>query len=139
MPFFDYLTENCELRNIYHTGVEELNNFFCVDNLVTGYDYTQFEHIVDIAGGTGKLLIDILERSPTTRGTIFELASVVEVAKRNIEMSSVKDRCTTICGDFRDAVTVEGDCYILKFTLHAWNDDACVNILSNIRMQMKPG
>ncbi|RWS28009.1 hydroxyneurosporene methyltransferase-like protein [Leptotrombidium deliense] len=138
-PFFDYIAENSELRNMFHTGLEELNNLFCVNNLVTCYDYTQFEHIVDIAGGTGKLLIDILKHTSNTRGTIFERASMVDVAKRNIEMSNVKDRCTTVCGDFYDAITVHGDCYIIKFILHGLNDDDCVNILSNIRKKMKPG
>ncbi|RWS23328.1 hydroxyneurosporene methyltransferase-like protein, partial [Leptotrombidium deliense] len=104
-----------------------------------GYDYTRFNHIVDVAGGRGKLLIDILKRSPKTRGTIFDLPSVLEVTNRNIGMSSVKDRCTLVTGDFHDNIPVQGDCYIIKFILHAWNDEDCVNILQNIRKQMKPG
>ena len=50
--------------------------------VVQSYDFSRFEHIVDVAGGHGTLLAAILDQAPRLRGTLFDMPHVIEGAKK---------------------------------------------------------
>ncbi|RWS24792.1 hypothetical protein B4U80_13170 [Leptotrombidium deliense] len=139
MSFFEYLNQNRKLREIFDDTMDEYAKLANTSMLVSGYDYTVFNHIVDVGGGNGKFLIEILEQTPNAKGTVLEIQSVIEATKKAIEESNLQDRCTTFVGSFFDVIPPNGDCYILRNCLHDWNDEKALKILVNIRKQMKPG
>ena len=67
MGFFEYLTKHPEAGAWFARG---LANFTAPENtaIVGAYDFAEFERVVDVGGGQGGLLAEILEAHPSLRG-----------------------------------------------------------------------
>jgi SAM-dependent methyltransferase len=104
--------------------------------IVQAYDFGDAHSIVDIAGGRGVLLAEILRRHLSVRGILFNLPHVVEAAKSFLD-GEVKARIEFASGNFFQAVPAGGDLYILKNILHDWDDNAAQAILANCRRALK--
>ena len=99
-------------------------------------DFSQFGTIVDVGGGEGALLADILTAHPKLRGVLFDQPTVIARADTFLERGGVRSRCDLIGGSFFDSVPGGGDAYILKFILHDWDDATSIDILSACRRAM---
>jgi len=131
---FDYLKDHPECGQWFDRGMA---NFATAENpaIAGAYDYSRFGHIVDVGGGQGGLLAEILKRYPTVRGTLFDLPQVI----RNpayLCKEVLAERAATVCGDFFQSVPTGGDAYVLKRILHDWSDERCVRILRCCREAM---
>jgi hypothetical protein len=90
-------------------------------------DWRGDETVVDVAGGTGALLLALMERHPAMRGIVFDLPETVR------DESAFGDRCTFVEGSFFDSVPAGADVYVLATILHDWDDERAVAILRTIR------
>lgn len=101
--------------------------------LVTaGFDFSGCRRIVDIGGGHGLLLSEVLEHAPQASGVLFDLPGVLEGA------DGLDARVECVGGDFFESVPSGGDTYLLKHILHDWSDEQCLLILRNIAAGMDP-
>ncbi|MFC0109686.1 methyltransferase [Kibdelosporangium aridum] len=98
------------------------------------FDFSSARHVIDVAGGNGELLKQILRGAPHLRGTLFERPDAVASAKANLD--SVLDRCSVVGGDFTDGVPEGGDVYLLSRILHDWDDQQCQAILKRCAASM---
>jgi len=105
--------------------------------VAAAYDFSSFETVVDVGGGTGNLLAAILERHTRTRGILADLPHVVREAPAVIEPRDLKDRVTIESIDFFKSVPSGGDAYLLSHVIHNWAEDQCLTILGNCRKAMK--
>ena len=105
--------------------------------LIAAYDFSQFGTIVDVGGGHGELIFNLLDRYRHVRGVIFDLPAVIEGTKRRIAEHALGDRCSAIAGDFFEAVPERGDAYVLTHVVHDWDDEAAGRILRNVRAAMR--
>lgn len=121
---------------------ECLNLTMADDHLRTGhsisaaYDFSASRLVVDVGGGQGPLIAEILTRCPHTAGLVFDQPHVVEGAAGVLSAAGVQDRCQIIGGSFFESVPVGGDTYVLQHVLHDWNDERCELILRNCRAAM---
>jgi hypothetical protein len=92
--------------------------------------------VVDVGGGTGTLVAEVLRHRSEIAGVLFERPGMLELAKRYLSEQGVADRCELGEGDFFASVPTGGDVYVLKSVLHDWDDDRCVAILRNCRAAM---
>jgi hypothetical protein len=100
---------------------------------VTGaYDFSAFASIADIGGGRGHLLKAILERSPKSKGVLFDQPHVVQ------ELAG-SERLSIQPGDFFAGGLPKCDLYILMEVLHDWNDQQCRKILASVRRAAPQG
>ena len=104
-----------------------------IDGITAHYDFGDFEHIVDVGGNRGTLLLDILEHTDGPRGTIFDLPPVIEVAEAAIADHPHRARVELVAGSFFESVPAGADGYMLKHILHDWPDEECRRILRTIR------
>src|SRR5262249_30171801 len=91
------------------------------------YDVSRFAKIVDVAGGRGGLIAEILKAHPRVRGTLYDQPQVVEQPVY-VVAAGVVDRCEVIAGDMFRSVPKGADAYVVKRILHDWDDDRCVAI-----------
>ncbi len=104
--------------------------------IAAGFAFGRFKKIMDVGGGPGHILADILRAHPQTEGAVFDLPRTAEVARRFLASEGLADRCQVFAGDFLEAVTPGYDAYFIKSTLHDWDDEKSVQILRNIRNAM---
>ncbi len=102
------------------------------------YDFSQFKTVVDVGGGHGGLITQILKANPNTKGVLFDAAEVVNGAQERLTAVGLSDRCQAVAGDFFKAVPEGGDAYVMKWIIHDWDDERAIHILKNCRAQMGP-
>lgn len=101
-------------------------------------DWSGMSLIVDVGGGYGELIAEILLQHPAVRGILFDLAHATAAAGSRLAAAGVDGRCARVTGSFFDAVPGAADAYLLKSVLHDWDDDRAVEILRNCRRAMAP-
>jgi hypothetical protein len=106
--------------------------------VAAAYDFSTFETVVDVGGGTGSLLAAILKRHTGPRGVLYDLPHVVGEAAALIQTQGLADRATVEAGNFFEGVPAGGEEYLLSHVIHDWNEDQCVTIFSKCRRAMKP-
>jgi hypothetical protein len=106
--------------------------------IVTGYDWSDVDVLVDVGGGTGTILTSALVAWPNLRGVLVDLPGVVEDAAATVREAGVESRCEVVGADFFEEVPSGGDRYLLASILHDWDDRRAVDIVGSCRRAMKP-
>jgi hypothetical protein len=101
--------------------------------LTKAYDFGRARHIVDVGGGNGAFLVDVLAGIPQAKGTVAELPEVCAQATEYLAARGMSSRCDVAAIDMFQSVPAGGDLYILKRCLHNWPDPQARRILENIR------
>jgi len=134
---WQYFKENPEdgaLFNDSMSGVTAAAN----EAILSSYDFSQFNKVIDIGGGHGGLITSILKKNPHLKGVLFDAPQVIEGARPRLAANGVADRCETVAGDFFKAVPAGGDAYVMKWIIHDWDDEKALTILRHCRSQMQP-
>ncbi len=97
------------------------------------YDFSPFSTIVDVAGGHGYVICEILRKHPKVKGILFDLEDVVVGGEHRICKLELEGRCRTVGGDFFKSIPAGGDLYLMKNIIHDWAEDKALTILRNCR------
>ena len=101
--------------------------------LLDGYDFTGIDTLMDVAGGHGAVLCEVLSRYPQMKGILFDVPNVIEEANCHICSLKMDERCKTVHGDFFQEVPAGADAYYLQHIIHDWADEPSIKILNNLR------
>ncbi|MDC3954727.1 methyltransferase [Polyangium jinanense] len=134
-PFFEFFEKNPEVTGIFHRGMA---GFSDTENgpIAASFDFGRFRNIVDVGGGHGGFLVEVLRKNPEARGVLFDAEHVLREAR--IAAAGLADRCELVSGDFFTSAP-GGDCLILKRILHDWTDETSINILRICRGALAEG
>ena len=132
---FDYFAANPEQSEIFNRAMTDGSSGIA-PAVVESYDFSGFATLVDIAGGHGYLLAQVLKGFPGVRGILFDVPAVVEGAGALLEKEGVAARVERVGGDFFASVPRGADAYMMKHIIHDWDDERAVKILDNIRAAM---
>jgi O-methyltransferase len=134
---FEFFSDKPETAAIFNHAMTDLSR---LDSpaISQAYSFEGIRSIVDVAGGHGLLLATILQQHPHLKGTLYDLASVIEGATSG-PLQPVMDRCTLVSGDMFASVPSGADAYIMKHIIHDWPDDLCLKILKSCRQGINPG
>ena len=94
--------------------------------------------VVDVGGGEGAFLSELLKRNKHMTGTILDLPRAVAAARRMACREHLDGRMDAVEGNFFHQVPPGADAYILASILHDWPDEAAVRILRACRAAMPP-
>ena len=138
MPLWEYLSAHPETGALFDRTMASYARYR-VGPAVAGYDFGQFGTIVDVGGGNGALLIEILRTHPRPRGIVFDLPAVAERAGQHIAGANLADRCVAVGGSALETVPGGGDAYILCNFLINMDDEEAARILRHCREAMAAG
>jgi len=132
---FSYLAEHPAAAAIFN---QAMTAFTAQETsaILTAYDFASVDKVVDVGGGQGFFIAEILKANPLLQGILFELPQVIGGAKATIETAIVAERCEIIGGDFFESIPGGGDLYILKNIILNWDDEQSIALLKNCRHAM---
>jgi SAM-dependent methyltransferase len=94
--------------------------------------------VVDVGGGTGAMLAEILRARPDVRGTLVDLPRTVARSVAVFQAAGVADRVTTVGQSMFDPLPAGADLYLLKGILNDWPDRETVEILRRCAEAARP-
>ena len=134
---FEHFAARPELSELFDTAMASSASMF--GGVAEVVELGAASTVVDIAGGTGELLMRIMRSAPHVDGVLFERPHVLDEARPRFADAGLTDRCTFLSGDFNDGVPRGGDVYILSRVLHDWDDGMCATILGGCAQAMEDG
>lgn len=132
---FDWLADHADEAALFQNAMIALSQG-ANEAVAEAYDFGPFAQVVDVGGGHGQLLSEILMRHPHLSGVLFDLPAGIQVARAR--GGNFPPHTEFAAGSFFDSVPTGADIYILKKVIHDWNDERAVRILRNCRDAMKP-
>lgn len=94
--------------------------------------------VVDVGGGTGTLLAEILRARPGIRGTLVDLPRTVARSGETFWDAGVAERVTVVGQSFFDPLPAGADLYLLKNVLADWPDPEATAILRRLAEATRP-
>ena len=107
--------------------------------IVKAFDFSGVGTLVDVGGGRGSFIIEILKTFPDVRGILYDRPEVTPDATKCIERAGLSDRCDVATGSFLESVPESGDAYVFKHVFHDWDDGNVLKMLQNCRRVMDEG
>ena len=133
---WDWRTKHLEESEIFDASMTEATRA-TLSAIVEAYDFSKFETVIDIGGGRGALLVELLTRNDQLRGVLFDLPHVVQDAHAALEAAGVVDRCQITSGDFFSGMPQMEGVYVFKNILMDENDEDAITLLKKCRLAMK--
>jgi hypothetical protein len=127
--FWSWLSEHPAERDAFDQAMS--NGVQLRVEQLASLDWRGDEVVVDLGGGNGALLVELLRDRPGMRGILFDLSSTV----RDDRLPD--DRIELVVGSFFEEVPA-GDAYVLSAVIHDWDDEAAGAILRTIRSCAPP-
>jgi len=135
MDAWTYRMQNPEEQAVFDSAMTG-NSRSEAQAVIEAYDFSRFGCVVDVGGGQGLLLKEILLAVPATRGILFDQPQVVASADQVLASAGLAQRCQVVAGSFFESIPEDGDLYVMKAILHDWDDRASIDILRSCRRAM---
>ncbi|HYX86305.1 MAG TPA: methyltransferase [Gaiellales bacterium] len=107
-----------------------------------GFDLTggwgRVRTVVDVGGGTGAMLAEILRAHPDVTGTLVDLPGTVARAAYVFEKAGVAGRVSAVGQSFFDPLPAGADLYVVKKVLNDWPDREAAAILARCAEAARP-
>jgi hypothetical protein len=128
--FWDWLAGHPDERAVFDRAMAGGREWKA--DRIANVEWRDGETVVDVGGGNGALLLELIRRRPGLRGIVFDLPETDRDEDR------FGDDIEFVAGSFFDSVPT-GDTYILSAILHDWNDEQAAAILRTIRASASTG
>jgi hypothetical protein len=101
-------------------------------------DWPKIQTVVDVGGGTGSQLAEVLRTHPHLRGILVDLPRTVARSHEMFGPAGVSDRVTLSAQSFFDPIPAGHDLYLLKSVLADWPDAEAQAILTRCAEAARP-
>lgn len=135
---FEFLARHPENAANFDAAMAERTAAFA-PSVAETYDFSGVRSVVDVGGGNGTLLVEILRRHRHLQGVLLEKPNVAARATAALGAVELTDRCEIRAGDFFAQVPDGADCYLLANVLHDWDDARSSQILRSCGRAMARG
>jgi SAM-dependent methyltransferase len=135
MGVFDFLAQHPENAATFDAAMSERTAAFA-PSVAGAYDFSDIRTVVDVGGGQGTLLAEILRKHGHLHGVLLETPTVAARAEALLDATDIADRSEVLAGNFFEQVPERADCYLLANVLHDWDDARATEILRNCRRSM---
>jgi SAM-dependent methyltransferase len=135
LPFWDDLDAHPEVAAEFDELIA--TEYIPDPDVLANSDWESVETVVDVGGGTGTLLAEILRVNPVIRGILVDLPRTVARSSAVFRAAGVSDRTRAVGQSFFDPLP-SGDLYILRSVLADWADRDVTTILSRCAEAARP-
>lgn len=112
-----------ELEQIFQDAMQELSVQANAD-LARFVDFSTVHHVVDVGGGDGTNIMELVRRWPHLRATVFDWPTVCDIANKNIAQAGMQDRLDAVTGDcFTDPFPKDADCLLFCHFFTIWSEE----------------
>ncbi|MFB2922871.1 methyltransferase [Aerosakkonema funiforme] len=132
---YEYFDRDAEAGELFNLAMVGLTRNFHIP-LVKAYDFSGYSKVVDLAGGQGALISEILKANPHLQGVLFDLPQAVDQAADFLAEQGVADRCERVGGDMFKSIPKGADLYTISYSIIDCNDESAIALLSSIRQGM---
>ena len=129
-PCFEAMAGRPEVAREFHDGMTCFSAMLA-PALLDAYDFTGVKTLMDVAGGHGYILSEVLARYPNMQGVLFDMPGVVEGAESRMRSLNLSNRCQLVAGDFFERIPAGADAYYMQHIIHDWDDARALRILRN--------
>jgi hypothetical protein len=137
ISLFEFYERNPEASATFNTAMAQ-HSRDAAAAIIPAANLSRFDTVMDVGGGDGTLIAEILRAHRHLEGVLFDLPQGLESAARTLAAAGVADRCRTVGGDVFEGVPAGADAYLLKQVLHDWDDAQAGAILRSVRGAMTP-
>lgn len=134
-PLWSYLSERPQQGAMFDASMRSHQSDDLAE-MVAACSIGAADTVVDIGGGDGALLQEVLRQHPDARGILLDTPAVIERAAARYRSAAGMDRCAFHGGDMFREIPAEADVYLLKHVLHDWENTDCGRILGSCRRAM---
>ena len=138
MPFWEDLAAHPEVAASFDALMGPAGHGTPDPDLDITGGWEQVRTVVDVGGGTGAMLAEILRARPGIQGTLVDLPGTVARAAKTFQTAGVADRVTTVGQSFFDPLPSGADVYLLTKVLNDWPDKETIAILSRCADAARP-
>jgi hypothetical protein len=135
--FYDDLAQNPEVSERFAGAMTSATSCWS-HNIADVIDTTNVQRAVDVGGANGTLVRLLQRANPALHAVVFDQPATIGWAQSDIARFGFPERTEVVGGDFFKSVP-PGDLYLLKFILHNWDDQQCIDILRQCRQAAVPG
>jgi hypothetical protein len=129
---YEYLQQHSDIGKLFDRTMADAIRYR-VESALDAYDFSRFRKVVDIGGGNGALILEMIRRCQGLEGVVFDLPLVAERARRSIAAMPESVPCTVETGNALESVTEGADCYVMSNVLVSMVDAEAATILQNCR------
>ncbi|MEJ0005294.1 MAG: methyltransferase [Steroidobacteraceae bacterium] len=133
---FEHLERDPDAAKIFNQAMVDLTRLAASD-IARAYDFSA-QRVMDVGGGYGELLAQILTVYPTAHGLLFDMPHAIARARDHLAHRGLDGRCEFVSGDFFASVPPGADVYVMKTVIHDWPDDKARDILRSCHRAMTP-
>lgn len=107
--------------------------------VVAAYDFGKWQSLMDVGGGNGILLAEILRGHPQLRGVLADQQHVLDRAREHKFLAGdLEARASMQPCNFFEHIPSGCRAYLMKNVIHDWNDEQSRIILTNCRKAVPP-
>jgi hypothetical protein len=132
---WDWYPQHPREHDIFIWGMNGFTEVHCSE-VVQAFDFSRFRKVVDVGGGGGVLIREILKATPNLEGVLFDQPRTVEEAAPRLVEAGLADRSEAVGGNFLKELPSGADAYIFKHVLRDWSDDNVKLMLRNCHRAM---
>jgi SAM-dependent methyltransferase len=137
-PYWDDLAANPEISADFDSLMSYTGHGTPDAALELSDGWDRVRTVVDVGGGAGAMLAELLRTRPAVRGVLVDLPATVARAAATFEAAGVSDRVTVSAQSFFDPLPRGGDVYLLRKVLNDWADRETVAILRRCAEAARP-
>ena len=133
--FYEYLARNPRAGSFFNEQMLR-NGPVRYASISTIYDFSKVSRVVDVGGGQGALILELLRQQPHLKAVLFDSPQVLKGVVARLEQAGVAGRVEVIAGNFLESVPAGGDLYFLAAVVSNLVKREAQRLLTNCRAAM---
>lgn len=133
----------------YHSTQDELVDLFRglypgalldANRLMEQHDFSEFNTLLDVGGGSGGLAIAMVQANPHLQATVLDLPSITPITQQFITEANVAGRVQILAANaVHDSLTGSYDVIVARHLIQVLSADDSRALLANLAAVLNPG